>query len=489
MSESLSHKREEFSKKKFKQTVADLLTLLRHAADQETVALYWINRFRGQYVLERFSSRQKNTSFVDRIDFGSYFLDGFRDISEPVKLEIGRDIDQSEIAHYHGEIPAKHVILVPFVNNGETIAVTLLETKFNTFSEEENHALKAYGSALANVLHTYTELTDLSEDESEWAQYERLLQNLEYQKTDIARIQLVQDALMRDLTQGSVTFLVRSLSGWTVLSNHEASKHPVLPGTALHRSTLGYEAITVGAPAFSTHSQGNPRRISPFEPAPEGASMAIPMMLADRRMGLWVLHDTNPMSFKESNRHKWSNLIRLLAYLLVQFRPKQDIEEFFNQKFGLLNNEAMQFSLAGILKQPVSSRQPVYFGLATFADLPGLRTRLSVESLAELQAESLRRLDATAQGMAGLLGFHADYVFSFILSSGKPKTFEVWRDKVEFDFRKPFELSSGDRPIVKLNLVVSPLDGKYSEPYEVINEVKQQLNNLLRAQKLTLNKS
>lgn len=488
MSESLSQKREEFSKKKFKQTVADLLLLLRYAADLETVALYWINNFRKQYVLEKFTSKVKSTVFLDRIDFGHYFLDEFRDLTEPVKLEIGRDIQPSELAHYHNEVPSRFILLVPFVNNGETIAITILESKFNTLTEDEQTAILAYGNALANVLHTYTELTELSEEEAGWNAYERQIAQLELQRSDYAKIQFVQDTIHADLTAGTVTLLVRGLSGWTVVSNAAGSYHPVPPGTLLHRHTIGFEALTLGASAFSTHTNGNPKRISPFEPLAEGVSLAIPMVLSDRRMALWMVHDTNPMNFKESNRHRWVNLVRLLGYQLVQFRQKAELEEYFNAKFGLLNPDIMEFALNNLLKLSQKTRNTVYFGMATPADLPSIRTKYSVEELAELQTEALRRMDFGRYNLNGFLGFHSDYVYSFVLSGESSRTFDEWREKVEFDFRKPFELSGGQRPIVRMNLIAAPLSGQYSDAYEVINAVKQQLNNMVRTQKVTLAK-
>jgi hypothetical protein len=488
MSDSLSQKREEYARKKFKQTVGELLTLLRHAADLETVALYWINRFRKQYVLERYTSKVRSTVFLDRVDFGKYFLDDFRDITQPTKLEIGRDISSEELAHYHGDVPARFVLLVPFIHNGETIAVTLLESKFNTLTDDEQTAILAYNSALANVLNTYNELTELSEEESAWTSYERQIAQLEQQRSDIARLQFVQDVIFSDLTTGTVTFLARSLSGWTVISNAAGSFQPLPVGAALQKHTVGYDALTVGSASFSTHTSGNPRRVTPFEDPAEGATLAIPMVVADRRIGLFVIHDTHALSFRESNRHRWSNLIRLLGFHLTQFRGKQDLEEFFNARFGLLNPDSVEFSINNILRLTAKKRSLCYFGMATPAELPTLRTKLSLEELSELQAEALKRMDPARYNINGFLGFHTDYMYTFLLEGEKSGIFDVWKEKVDFDFRKPFELGSGQKPVIKMNLVAVPLDGSYADAYEVIQSVKQTLNNLLRTQKVSLAK-
>jgi hypothetical protein len=488
MSDSLAQKREEFARKKFKQTVGDMLLLLRHAADLETVALYWINRFRKQYVLERYTSKVRTTVFLDRIDFGSYFLDGFRDLNEQVKLEIGRDIQPRELAHYHGEVPSRFVILVPFIHNGETIAVTLLETKFNTLTDDEQSAISAYNNALSNVLGTYNELTELSEEESSWSAYERQIAQLEQQRSENAKIQFVLDALFSDLTTGTVTFLARGLSGWTVVANAAGSFQPVPIGMLLQRHTVGYEALTLGGSSFSTHANGNPRRVSPFEPPAEGATLAIPMTLADRRMGLFIVHDTHPLSFKESNRHRWSNLVRLLAYQLIQFRPKIEIEEVFSSKFGLLNADVVEFAVTNVLRLSQKRRGQCCFGIATPADLQSLRTKLSMEELAELQTEALRRMDPSRYNLNGLLGFHADYMYTFLLEGEDAGQFDIWREKVEFDFRKTFELTSGQRPVVRMNMAAVPLSGNYPDAFAAMQEVKQALNNLIRTQKVFLQK-
>src|SRR5690625_315130 len=161
--EIMGQKRQEKALREFKHVLKDLLFLLRSASGMQTVYMYWINRSRKQFVLETKSTELDNVMFKDRLSFENHFLNEYKDITEPTALEVGRELDTSLLKHYFHEVPARYVTMLPFVNNEETVAITVLESRDHVFTEGKSDIIYSFIDALRNVLNTYLEISDLYE--------------------------------------------------------------------------------------------------------------------------------------------------------------------------------------------------------------------------------------------------------------------------------------------------------------------------------------
>src|SRR5690554_5917092 len=125
----MSTRREEKALLEFKHIMDDVVHLLRKSTDAVTACFYWVNRVREQFILETSATITPNVMFQDRINFDMLFLDSYKEIETIVQLELGKDLDGDQLRHYYDFVPVKYLTLIPFVNNGETVAVTVLETE------------------------------------------------------------------------------------------------------------------------------------------------------------------------------------------------------------------------------------------------------------------------------------------------------------------------------------------------------------------------
>ncbi|MGM0744126.1 MAG: GAF domain-containing protein, partial [Bacteroidota bacterium] len=124
----MDNKREEKALLEFKHALEDIMQLLRKSTEADTVYMYWVNRTRQQFVLETSSTILPNVMFKDRIAFDEYYLVNFKEIENVVQLKVEEDFSVSDLSHYHDHVPVRFLTLIPFINNGETVALTVVET-------------------------------------------------------------------------------------------------------------------------------------------------------------------------------------------------------------------------------------------------------------------------------------------------------------------------------------------------------------------------
>ena len=105
--EIMGKKRQEKALREFKQVLEDLIFLLRTASSMKTVYMYWINRSREQFVLETKSTTLSNVMFEDRVAFEEHYLDAYKDITEPITIEVERDLEEGDLSHYYSEVPVE----------------------------------------------------------------------------------------------------------------------------------------------------------------------------------------------------------------------------------------------------------------------------------------------------------------------------------------------------------------------------------------------
>ena len=130
----MSFDRQEKALREFKQIMADLVHLLRTSTRVQLTYMCWVNHSRQQFVWESNSTNLPNVMFKDRVAFEYHFLNDYKEISDIVQLKIGEDISKAKLGHYFNFVNAKNMLIIPFINKGETVALTVLESE-----DEINH--------------------------------------------------------------------------------------------------------------------------------------------------------------------------------------------------------------------------------------------------------------------------------------------------------------------------------------------------------------
>lgn len=481
--EIIGQKRQEKALREFKQVLNNLLFLLRNSAGMETCSLYWVNRSRKQFVLETKTTALSNVMFQDRVRFEDHYLNQYKDITEPVSLTVGEGIQKEDLAHYYNEVPIQHVTLLPFINNGETVALTVLESGDHSFSEEESEIIYAYVNALRNMLNTYLEISDLYEKQAEWVDYETSLEIIETRSHHAGLIVRMINEMQHYLQKGGISFITQGMQGWCNTLNSEGAQLAPPIGMPLKERTLGYEALQKGKPEFSIHFNHNPKRLSPRELNTEGATLAIPMLFQDRRQALVLVYDQNPLIFKESAKHKFINFVRLTSLKIMANDPKLDIEHPF------LNNEYQAF-LPDLWERIVDSELQTirdggsnfttWFGLITLENLSSLRTKLRLEDLQQMQKDLVYLFSPVHYGIFGIIGAHSDYVYTFIIQSKEQKAVGQWSKALKKRLQEPTELSNGIQIETSVKVGFTRLDSSQNDSYEVLSQAKSALSQAVK---------
>ena len=241
--EIVGQKRQEKALREFKQVLNDLIFLLRSASEMETVYMYWVNRSREQFVMETQSTMLDNVMFKDRISFKNHFLDEYKDLDEPVAVEVGEDIPASALNHYYNDVPVRYVTLLPFVNNGETVAITVLESKDHIFTDNKSDVIYSYINALRNVLNTYLEISDLYEQQDEWINYEEAISNVEVRCHRAKLIKRLLNTIQSFLHDGGVSFVSQGMESWCNVMNADEAQYAPPIGMKMEERSMAYEAV------------------------------------------------------------------------------------------------------------------------------------------------------------------------------------------------------------------------------------------------------
>ncbi len=481
--EIMGEKRQEKSLREFKGVLNDLVFLLRSSSGVETCYLYWVNRTREQFVLETKATELSNVMFQDRISFYDHFLNEYKDITEPLGLTVGEQIEKDELLHYYDDIPVQHITLLPFINNGETVAITVLESEENTIDEEGSEVIYSYSDALRNVLNTYLEISDLYEDQEEWVDYEKSLEQLNIRSHRADLIYQMINEMQNYLQSGGVSFIAQGMQSWNNIFNSAGAQLAPPLGMPLKERTLGYEALQKGKPEFAIHFNDNPKRISPREQHTKGATLGIPLKFHDRRQGLVLVYDQNPLLFKESTKHKFINLVRMVELKIMANNPQLELSEPF------LNNEYDAF-LPDIWKRVVDteletlaeqgSAYNTWFGLVTLSNLASLRTKLRMEDLDHMQKDLVNLFNPTRYGISGFIGSHSDYVYSFLIQSREDDTVQQWTKSLSERLYNPIELANGVQIKTSIKIGFTKLKAEQKDNYEVLSQAKTALSEAMK---------
>ncbi|WP_372634647.1 GAF domain-containing protein [Fodinibius sp.] len=482
--EIMGQKRQEKALREFKHVLKDLIFLLRSASGMQTVYMYWINRSREQFVLETKSTELDNVMFKDRLTFENHFLNEFKDISEPASREIGREMDPSLLKHYYDNVPVRYVTMLPFVNNGETVAITVLEARDQISADGQSDVIYSYIDALRNVLNTYLEISDLYEQQNEWIDYEKCLDRLNVRCHRAELVKRLLNILQEFLPDGGVSFVAQGMGSWCNVMNSDEARHPLPVGMTMEKRSLASEAAENGNTEFAIHFNNSPKRLSPREQHTEGATMAIPLLMNDRRQGVVLAHDKNPLTFKESTKHKLKNLVRVAGLQIMGNDPGIDIDEpVFANKFGAFLpdfwKKTVDAELLNIREE--KSKFHSWFGLITLSNLPKLRTKMRIDQLDQMQRDLVRTFNPSQYGYTGILGFHSDYIYSFFIQNKDSEAVDKWIAALRKNFLNSFELDNGMH--IETDITVGPvkLVGESQDSYQVLTKAKSALSGAMKS--------
>ena len=474
----MDQQREEKALREFKEQLADLTLLLRHATGADTVSLHWVNRSRQQFVLESHDTTRQQVLFPDRVAFQDHLLDRFRDIEQPVEVEASRS-DTSLLPHHPDPTGVNHLMVVPFVNNGETVALTLLEQRNPFVLQQMDPVLKAYRNSLANLLNTYLELTDLHAGQREWGSYEEQLNRLSPRLHRMEILQRAMETMQSLLPGGGVSLIVRGMGVWiNALNASEYSESPAI-GQMIDEGSLAYESLKKGEPAFAVHFNHTPKRITRDELQTEGATLAMPLIFDGRRHATLVAYSGDALHFRESVRHKLTNLVRVASLSIQTHLGSEDPDrELFSASHGLLIPDLWERTVQSVIRN--SPQGQIWFGLLTIANLSELRSRHRLEVLSDLQKELVTSLNPSRFGRTGFLGYHSDYVYVFILHEPEGRPPDGWVAEANRRLQTPVRVSTGEEIQLSLTAGYTKVEPSDEDYHPVVQRAKKALNHAVR---------
>lgn len=484
----MSLDRQEKALREFKQIMEDLVHLLRTSTRVELAYMCWVNHGRQQFVWETNSTNLPNVMFQDRVAFEHHFLDAYKGITEITQLTIGEDIAKGKLAHYFDFVNAKSMLLIPFRNKGETVAITVLESENEINLRDIKDQIHSYNNAMVNVLDTYLEVVDLHEQQSEWEEYEQSLNALDYRLHRVDLIARTLEEMQLLLPNGGACLITPGMESWSLVMTSKFAKNAPMIGLQMEEKSVAYDAVEKGEPVFSMHFNNNPKLISSREKRTEGASYAIPILIHDRRQGVIVAYDSDPLTFKDSTKHKLANLVRVASLSIQSVVRKSGMaEELLTQNFGAYMTEVWETSLQNELRKLKSqNNKHTWFGLVSPDDLSSLRTRFRLEELQYIQKDFVTFLNPAKHGVPGYIGYNSDYVYGFIIQSSSEEAVNEWMESVKQKLMGGLPLSNGGSLDVSFKAGFTKLTPEDENSYQVLTKAKKALSEVVKNEKIEL---
>ena len=484
----MSFDRQEKALREFKKIMADLVHLVRTSSRVELAYICWVNHDRQQFVWESNSTNLKNVMFKDRVPFNQHFLDEYKEIKEIVQLNIGTDISKAKLAHYFGFVNAKHIFIIPFINKGKTVALTVLESENPIQLQELSSQIRAYNNAMVNVLDTYSEVVNLLEQQNEWQNYENALNTLDYRLHRVDLLSKMLDEMQLFLPHGGAFLVAQTMEGWSNVLTSKFSKNAPNIGLMMDDKSSAHDAIEKGVPVFKIHFNNNPKLISNKEGRTEGASFSMPLMIHDRRHAVVVTYDADQLTFKESIKHKLANLARIASLAIQSASKKSDINKhILTENYGAIMTELWEKTLENEIKSSqVYKNKNIWFGFITIDDLPTLRTKYGSEALKGIQKDIVTFLNPAKHGTPGYIGFNSDYVYAFIIQSNIEFAVAYWMDRVRTKLAHGLKLSAGGTLDVRFKASFTEVSKIHNNAYELITKTKKALNKVMKTDRVEL---
>lgn len=464
------NRQEDNALRHFKRVAREMVALLRLATAAPTVSLHWVNRHRRQFVLEAADSAVAQTSFPDRVPMTESYLRGFEMLAKPAVLTIGKDVPPTALTHYPAGCPVTTVTVVPLAYNSETVALAVVEGDDPDVLRHRSDAIGSFSTAMAHLIHTFLELSELAGEEDQWAAYEEQIRRWPSRSDECDVLDLLMDQVVSLVPGGSVSILARVFDRWCVVMNHESATAAPALGTVMEDQSLAYQALQSGQPEFATHVGASPKRVARAEPISKGASMAIPFLLHDRRQAVVLVTVENLHFFKDSNRHKLVNLVRIGALRLTAGTTK-----------FLVGADMLSHDNAGLVPDLIDRAMVREFrrggatvGLVTVHEVSALRSRMRMEETKSIQRVLNATLNPVRYGYAGVCGPHSDFV-TLVLLSGGPEELDRYKAAIR----------EGVSRIQGHTLTVAhafqTVESSTSDPYDVKRSLRLALDAAVKA--------
>ncbi|WP_069130822.1 hypothetical protein [Rhodohalobacter halophilus] len=479
----MDKKREEKALFEFKHAVDDIVQLLRKSTEADTVYMYWVNRTRGQFVLETNSTILPNVMFKDRINFDEFFLNGFKEVEQVMQLKVDEDLEAVELSHYHDFVPVRFLTLVPFINNGETVAITVIETEFQINLTDYDDVISSYRNALVNLLNTYLELTDLYDKQKEWIKYDLGLDKINPKMHKAEILERTALEMQKLVPNGGVTVVARGMECWSsVYRTVNSPDHPAL-GLMVEEKSIAYDALQKGSDQFVIHFNQNPKRICSAEYKTDGATYAIPILINDRRHAVVLTYHHNPLVFKDSVKHKLKNLVRVASLNIQINQGRVDVDQdLLTSEYGSFIPELWERSLNVQIRRSGITDERAWFGFVSINNLQEIRSRLRLEDLKRLQKSVVNLLNPARYGQKGLIGFNTDYIYAVLLSGSDPESEAKWKNSVQEQLKDPVELLGGQKVHLSMTFGMTEVDVSVGDVYEHIKRAKKVLSDSMKDQ-------
>ena len=208
--------------------------------------------------------------------------------------------------------------------------------------------------------------------------------------------------------------------------------------------------------------------------------------LTDRRQGVVLVYDKNPLIFKESTKHKLINLVRVAGLQMQANAPNLDLDDsIFTNEYGAflpdLWEQTVNSELQRIKKSP--QKYHSWFGLVTISNVPELRTKLRMEQLKQMQRDLISAFNPSQFGFPGIIGYHSDYVYSFLIQNKDEQAVQQWSKALKKKFANAFELSNGIHIETGIKVGFVRLDESYDDSYQLLSNAKSALSQALKSNK------
>ncbi len=476
----IGSRREENSLQHFKDVLKDLLVMIRVSCDSDTASMYWINRKREQFVLETSSTILNDVVFQDRVSFEEFPLDPWKDIEEPVILEVGTDISKSILTHHMNGFPSKAMLLLPFINNGETVSITVVELPKSTgISAEAEKACLGYVNAVGNILRTYLELNDMFQDEKRWEAYDAALDSFNQQKSVIGILERMLAEACNLVQGGGACFISKGMSGWHVTLSNSQNSRPMPAGLKMSEASQSALCLKSGEPEFTLHFNGNPKRVSQKELPAEGASYVVPLMINYRRHGLLMVWDENPLVFRESMKHMISNMVRTVSMILKSDSAVQtEDRDLLTTETGSYKLEVIERVIDTELKRRSEGFRPMdtWLVFVTPADYQDLRAKLGSERIKSLQFSMGRDLNPNHSGVPGLVSVYTESIFAVVIQSRKENGVDNWIDYFKSYVAERARTNSDYLPDIKFHFGICKISESHKDAYTALQDAKRAMN-------------
>ncbi len=474
--------RQEKALREFKQIMSDLVHLLQMSTEAKLVYMCWVNHQREQFVWETNSTQLPNVMFQDRMNFEHHFLDDYKDIKEIIYLKVGEDISKAKLIHYLDVVDTTSIIIIPFITKGETVALTIVESNSEMNLELLHERMASYNNAMVNVLETYLELVDLNEQQGEWVEYETALEMLNYKKSHIDILKTMLNQMQRFIYDGGVILLARSLDKWRLIMSSDQATNDYPIGLIMDERSLASEVLEAGVDTFSMHFNSSPVRISKTEGSTTGASYAMPISIFDVRQALIIAYDQDPLTFKESTKHKLSNLARVAA-LNIQATTKNTgpTKELLTQNFGGFVPEVWEAFLEQQIKYYDSdAKNQIWFGIITPNNVENLRARYSRSDLIKIQNEIIKFISPDRYGYNGFIGDQTEYIYPFVIQDKNEEVIGYWIEDINTYIKNGLTLSNGQTIDIGFNVGYTSIRDKDDNAYQILARAKRANSSALK---------